>query len=397
MTKNSSQKISSVERDSNLFVWILTLVITGLYAITLYSEPATRQLAALIPFSAVILLHITLHWQLGKITEQPSKLFWYIFFQGVLALVILVYAKNIGMIFALFMGLIGEAVGLFRLTRRGLLAGIYYFILLVISLVQLSGWDSSGMLLLGTIPMVIFVVVYVSLYMRQNEAREQAQSLAAELETANRLLSEYAGRVEDLTIANERQRMARELHDTLSQGLAGLILQLDAADAHLNNNHNDKARSIVVNAMLQARATLADARNAIDDLRQTPLDDLDASLHLEVSRFMQAVGIPCILQMDSLPPLPDLIEETVLRSVSESLTNITKHASAQNVGIHVGMKGKNLLVTIQDDGEGFDPSSIPAGHYGILGIKERVRQVNGRFEVQSELHKGTMLRIELPL
>ena len=82
MTKNSSQKISSVERDSNLFVWILTLVITGLYAITLYSEPATRQLAALIPFSAVILLHITLHWQLGKITEQPSKLFWYILFQG---------------------------------------------------------------------------------------------------------------------------------------------------------------------------------------------------------------------------------------------------------------------------------------------------------------------------
>jgi NarL family two-component system sensor histidine kinase YdfH len=397
MTNKSSRKIPDVERDPNLFVWILTLVIAGLYAITLYSEPATRQLAALIPFSVVIFLHITLHWQLGKITEQPSKLFWHILFQGILALVIVVYAKNIGMIFALFMGLIGEAVGLFRLTRRGLLAGIYYFILLVISLVQFSGWDSSGMLLLGTIPMVIFVVVYVSLYMRQNEAREQAQSLAAELETANRLLSEYAGRVEDLTIANERQRMARELHDTLSQGLAGLILQLDAADAHLNNNRNDKARSIVVNAMLQARATLADARNVIDDLRQTPLDDLDASLRLEVSRFTDAAGIPCILQMDSVPPLPDLIKETVLRSVAEALSNITKHASAQNVGIHVGMKGENLLVTIRDDGEGFDASSIPAGHYGILGIKERLRLVNGSFEIQSEIDKGTTLRIELPL
>ncbi len=301
------------------------------------------------------------------------------------------------MIFALFMGLIGEAVGVFRLTRRGLLAGIYFFMLMVISLVQLSGWDSSGMLLLGTIPMVIFVVVYVSLYMRQNEAREQAQSLAAELETANRLLSEYAVRVEDLTIANERQRMARELHDTLSQGLAGLILQLDAADAHLNNNHNDKARSIVANAMLQARATLADARSAIDDLRQTPLDDLDASMSLEVSRFTEAAGIPCIFHLDSIPPLPDLIKETILRSVAEALTNITKHASAHNVGIHVGMNGENLLVTIRDDGEGFDASSIPAGHYGILGIKERIRLVNGSIEIQSEIDKGTTLRIELPL
>ena len=397
MTTNSSPKIPDVERDPNLFVWILTLVVFGMYANTLYSEPATRQMGSLIPFSVLIFLHIILHWQLGKITEQPPKLFWYILFQGVLVLVILGYAKNLGMIFALYMGLIGEAIGLFRLTRRGLLAGVYYFILMAISLVQLSGWDSSGMLLLGTIPMVIFVVVFVSLYMRQHEAREQAQSLAAELETANRLLSEYAVRVEDLTIANERQRMARELHDTLSQGLAGLILQLDAADAHLNDNHNDKARSIVANAMLQARATLADARSAIDDLRQTPLYDLDASLRLEVSRFTEAAGIPCIFHLDSIPPLPDLINETVLRSVAEALTNITKHASAQNVGIHVGMKGENLLVTIRDDGEGFDASSIPAGHYGILGIKERIRLVNGSIEILSEKGTGTTLKIEIPL
>jgi len=389
--------IPDVERDPNLFVWFLTLVVFTFYAITLYNEPASRQLGALVPFTVLILVHILLHWQLGKITEDPAKLFWYILIQGVLVLAILTYAKNIGMIFALFMGLIGEAVGLFRLTRRGLLAGVYYLILMVISLVQLSGWNSSGMILLGTVPMVIFVVVYVSLYMRQNEAREQAQALASELETANRQLSEYAARVEDLTIANERQRMARELHDTLSQGLAGLILQLEAADAHLNNNHSDKAQSIVANAMLQARATLADARKAIDDLRQMPLDDLDAALRLEISSFTQATGIPCTYHSDPTPTMLEPIAETIIRTVAEALTNISKYAHAKNVELIVGVKVDSLLVTISDDGQGFDASTIPDGHYGLLGIKERVRLVNGRFEIHSDIGKGTTLRIELPL
>ena len=394
---NSPSKIPDVGRDTNLFVWILTLVIAGMYAITLNSQPATRQLASLIPFSVLVFLHIILHWQLGKIVLQPNKLFWYILFQGVLALVILAYAKNLGMIFALFMGLIGEAVGLFRLTRRGVLAGVYYLVLMFTSLVQLSGWDSSGMFLLGTIPILLFVVVYVSLYMRQNEAREKAITLAAELETANRQLSDYAARVEDLTITNERQRMARELHDTLSQGLAGLILQLDAADAHLNNNRSEKAQLIVANAMLQARATLADARKAIDDLRQTPLDDLDAALRLEVSRFTKATGIPCTYHSDPTPTMLEPISETIIRTVAEALTNITKHARAKNVELNVGVNEDSLQVTISDDGQGFDDSTIPSGHYGLLGIKERVRLVNGKFEIQSDIDKGTTLKIELPL
>ncbi len=164
--------------------------------------------------------------------------------------------------------------------------------------------------------MVVFVVIYVTLYMRQNEAREQAQSIAAELETANRQLSDYAAQVEDLTIANERQRMARELHDTLSQGLAGLILQLEAADAHLTNNRNDKAQSIINNAMKQARVTLADARRAIDDLRQPSLDDLDSALRREIDRFTDATGIPALFHSDPTPPLPAPVTETLIRTLA---------------------------------------------------------------------------------
>jgi NarL family two-component system sensor histidine kinase YdfH len=178
---------------------------------------------------------------------------------------------------------------------------------------------------------------------------------------------------------------------------AGLILQLEAADAHLTNNHNDKAQSIIGNAMLQARSTLSDARRAIDDLRQPSLDDLDSALRLEISRFTNAAGTPILFHADQTPPLPDPIKETLIRAVAESLTNIANHARAQHVEVNVRLKDKGILLTIQDDGHGFDASAIPTGHYGILGIKERVSLVNGSFEIYSGNGKGTTLKIQIPL
>ena len=397
MTDKKHKVTSKVERDSRLFIGFMTLVIAGLFVVTLIETPSTRELRTLIPFATLTTLHVILHWQLEKIIERPNRIIWYIVGQGVLALIIAFLSNNIGMTFAVFMALIGEAVGLFGLTRQGLLAGVYYLVLFSINLVQLSDWDSSGLLFIGTIPMVIFVVIYVTLYMRQSEAREQAQSLATELEKANRQLSEYAAQVEDLTIANERQRMARELHDTLSQGLAGLILQLEAADAHLTSDRKEKARSIITDAMEQARVTLADARRAIDDLRQPSLDALDSALRLKIDRFTNATGIPVQFSADQTPPVSDSTKETLVRALAEALTNIANHAHAQRVDVSVRVKDKSLLVTIQDDGQGFDASAIPSGHYGILGIKERVRLVNGNVEIQSENGKGTMLKIEIPI
>ena len=395
--QSNPHPISKVERDPHLFIWFMTLVIAGIYTINLINVPTLRQPRILIPLTVLLVIHVVLHWQLEGIIKRPNRTIWYIIAQGILALLISSLGDNIGLSFALFMALIGEAVGLFGLTRQGLLAGVYYMALLAVNLLQISGWDSSGTLILGTIPMVIFVVIYVTLYMRQNDAREQAQALAVELEAANHQLSEYAAQVEDLTIANERQRMARELHDTLSQGLAGLILQLEAADAHLTNNRNNKAQSIIGNAMEQARVTLSDARRAIDDLRQPSLDDLDSALRREVSRFSNATGIPIQFNTVQIPPLPAPTKETLIRALGESLTNIARYAQAQTVEVNVDIKDKTLLFTIQDDGIGFDSSSIPTGHYGILGIKERVRLINGSFEIQSENGKGTTIRIDIPL
>jgi len=395
--KNTPNSISKVESDPRLFMVFMTLVIVSMYVVTLVNIPTTRQLTTLIPFTVLLIVHVVLHWNLEKITQRSKQVLWYIVSQGALALVISWLSGNIGMPSALFMALIGEAVGLLGITRQSFLAGIYYMVLLALALLQVSGWASSGLFIVGTIPMVIFVIIYVTLYMRQSDAREQAQALATELESANRQLAEYAAQVEDLTIANERQRMARELHDTLSQGLAGLILQLEAADAHLGRERIDKAHAIIIDAMSQARVTLADARRAIDDLRQSNFDDLDSALRLEIDSFTHATGIPVQFHLEQMPSLPDLVKETIARVLTESLTNIVNHAHAQQVSVKIGEQDQQLMLSIQDDGVGFDPGAIPSGHYGILGIQERVRLAHGSVEIQSENGKGTLLKVQIPL
>jgi two-component system, NarL family, sensor histidine kinase YdfH len=342
-------------------------------------------------------LHIILHWMVIRIIQTPSHQAWYVIGQGLLAFMIAFLSQNTGMVLGLFMALIGETLGFLGITRWGVLATLYYVILSLISFLLVSSRDQALFWLITIIPIILFIGMYVTLYVRQADAREKAQALASELEAANRQLKEYAAQVEDLTIANERQRMARELHDTLSQGLAGLILQLEAADAHLANNRPEKAQSIIANAMVQARATLADARRAIDDLRRPSADDLSSALQTEVFRFTHSTGIPVDLHSAPTPPLPDSVKETVIRAVAEALTNIAHHARAQQVKLDVQVKQEQLSITVQDDGVGFDPSAIPSGHYGILGIQERVRLVDGRFEIKSEPNMGTTLTIHIPL
>jgi NarL family two-component system sensor histidine kinase YdfH len=126
-----------------------------------------------------------------------------------------------------------------------ILAILYLLTLSIINFSLMVGFDQIMWWSIGTMPLVIFVILYVSLYNRESIAREEAQKLLSELELANHQLTEYAGRIRDLTLTTEKQRMARELHDTLAQGLAGLILQLEAADSHISTGGFPKAQNII--------------------------------------------------------------------------------------------------------------------------------------------------------
>ena len=379
------------------FFLILTAAFTFIYFESVLSNTALREPVRLVLFSGLMIIHIVLHWLSLRVLKW-DRVAVYLVIQTALAFAIVTLGGNIGLLLGLYMGLIGETIGLLREKPRWMIVSV--MISLGLSLlnyilqVSRSEWYWW---FLAMLPMTFFVVVYVGLYSRQAEARMQAQRLLKDLETANRQLTEYAARVEDLTIAAERQRMARELHDTLSQGLAGLILQLEAADAHLAADRPERARAILEQSMEKARGTLREARQAIDDLRQPKGHDLAEAAGQEAERFSQATGIACEPFIELTTSIPEAVSEAAIRAISEGLTNIARHARAKNVSLRLSEVGEELEIELRDDGAGFDPQTVQPGHYGLLGMRERVRLAGGRLEIQSDAGKGTCILIRFPL
>jgi NarL family two-component system sensor histidine kinase YdfH len=399
MFKSIREKFN--KRPEILFFIFATLTFLVMYVWSLFVTPRLLEPLWFWVFTSLTLVHVGLHWVLGFITEESRFRGVYVVGQGVLAFGITYLSQNLGMIFCLYFALIGESVGIFKRQRWVILSILYLLALSFLNFSLLMGFDQMLWWGIGTLPLVIFVILYVSLYNRESNARAEAQKLLQELEVAHQQLAEYAAEVEDLTLSAERRRMARELHDTLAQGLAGLILQLEAADSHITSNNLVKAQSIIQQAMGRARTTLEDARLAIRDLRETPSTPANMvnAIRIDSERFTHITGIPCKLDLCVPESIGEDASENVIRAVSEGLMNIAKHAQATEAGITMSCVGECLRVEITDKGIGFDPISVVgiSGHYGLLGIRERARILGGDFSVESISEQGTCVRLMLPL
>jgi NarL family two-component system sensor histidine kinase YdfH len=398
--RNPAQTSLKVENETRFFVWFMTFILVGISILAVVQNPKLQQPGWLVLFSGLMLLHLALHWMLGKILLYRRGALAYVIVQGGLAFSIIYLSNNMMTIWALYMALIGEGIGFLGLTRWGLLHTGYYLVLSLGNYFLIAGNENILWWAAGILPAALFVGIYVTLFIRQFEARAQAQELLKSLEGANQQLSEYAAQVEDLTLLAERQRMARELHDTLSQGLAGLILQLEAVDAHLANARPERARLIVQQTMERARLILADARKAIGDLRQGVVEPeaFASALHQEVERFAHDTGIACEFQWEPSQEIPARLHDPILRTVSEGLNNITRHARAQKAAVIISTQGHLLQVEVRDDGIGFDPRSAfsQAGHYGLVGMRERAQLAGGTLTVDSRAGGGTKLVLQLP-
>jgi len=393
-------RLFSDENDfTRPFFIFLTAVMIGLYVWSLNDSPALDSAWEIALFTTLMALHIGLYWLAPLVFAHPRWLAPYLAVQGALALSMGWLVRVVWITYGLYPGLIGLVIGMPIRRIWRILAVVANVGLSLINYIFINGSEGALWWVMGTIPVVIFVMIYVLLYLRQAEARAQAQSLLQELETANRQLRESAARVEDLTIAAERQRMARELHDTLSQGLAGLILQLEAVDAHLAQEKVDRARTIVRETMERARHTLTEARRAIDDLRAPQAPGLGEAVRAEAERFTAATGIPCALTLELTAAVPEACAEVAIRVVSEGLSNVARHARAGSASLRIAnvMKTNTLEIEIADDGVGFDAQAVEAGHYGLLGMRERVRLAGGGFEIDTAPGRGTRLTVRIPL
>jgi NarL family two-component system sensor histidine kinase YdfH len=382
--------------------WYLILWIGVVYAWGMIQpiNPARMQGRELL-FTALMLAHAAVYWISLSLAQGRLRRVLYCLVQTGLVATISFVTYNPFVILGLYIALNGATVLLLGQLRPAALA-VTGNLALALFTIWLSIPATGNIILFSAfvIPVTLFVVGGAALLLEQANARVRMRALLAELETAHRQLAEYADRVEDLTLAAERQRMARELHDTLAQGLAGLILQLEAANSHQASGRSDRAQEIVQQAMARARATLADARRAIDGLREGPAGraDLPKAVREEVARFATATGIPCALDLALPPALPDAVHEHALRAVAEGLTNVARHAQATQAWVRLSSAGDRLEIQVRDDGIGFDPATAAqAGHYGLLGMRERARLAGGRLEIVSSPGTGTTLRLSLPL
>jgi len=203
------------------------------------------------------------------------------------------------------------------------------------------------------------------------------------------------------TLQEERARLARELHDTLEQELTGISLQLDAASDTLPDSP-DTARRALHHAQALLKHTRSEARRSIWDLRASVLEngDLVSALRETLRQFHGGNGTTeIVVTSDGSPrPLPNRLENNLLRIASEAVTNAVKHAAARRIIVHVGFAPDAILLRVEDDGRGFDATTalcLDSGHYGLLGMRERAAKLGGQLTVTSAPDRGTRVEVRV--
>ncbi|MEN1939088.1 sensor histidine kinase [Paenibacillus sp. 102] len=344
-------------------------------------------------FTIVIVIHTIFHWYASSL--KNSQLLYFFFIQ----LFIMFFAAFIvpnGSI-AVFVGLapilIAQSLYVYNKIFQVIAVFTFMYAIFCVAISVNYGVNKVSILISMFLLVLAIIVPFAYINKQQFAARNRIQRYIKELEFA------YM-RVEELTLANERQRMARDLHDTLAQGLAGLIMQLEAIDAHMQRGNIERSQEIIQQTMVRARKTLHDARLVIDDLRYT-INPFHKAVEEEIKRFSEATSIHVRFHIQSPPHISNLVKEHCLYLISECLTNIAKHSQATDVNIKVDYMDdfEMLIIEIEDNGIGFDTGYIGKnpGHYGLIGLNERVRLIEGRIQIVSEKMKGTKIYIQVPI
>ena len=200
----------------------------------------------------------------------------------------------------------------------------------------------------------------------------------------------------------ERNRLAREIHDTLAQGLAAIALQLETADALLDRPaQQERIRQAIQQALTLTRTNLEEARRSVLDLRAAPLEG--KTLAVALAALVEGITArhPALrIQFSAVggqQPLPIAVEAGLYRVAQEAVTNLISHAAAANGKLKLVTTPKRVTLVIQDDGCGFDPEDVTPHRFGLAGMNERVKLLGGELTIESAIGVGTVVRVVVPL
>ncbi len=208
-------------------------------------------------------------------------------------------------------------------------------------------------------------------------------------------------KIQSIAITEERYRIAREMHDSLSQVLAYLNLQMQTLELLVKAGDKDQLLAELATARRSIKVAHEDVRDSIVSLRTTLSDDLslpDALKEYAIEFAVQTgLDIHFHSTTDATPPLTPRANVEVVRIVQEALTNIRKHAQATTVDVQIVAQAKDVVITVCDDGVGFDLTADKPHHFGLSTMRERARHIGGMTHVTSKVGQGTIVTLRVPL
>jgi len=310
----------------------------------------------------------------------------------------------------LFISLTLQAMHVF-LPRIGFRwVGLFTVVMAVLMILGKGAGEGLPLVLINAVA-YFFIASYVAVMRRletaQQEAetaRQESQTLLGELQEAHRELQLYAAQAEELAAVKERNRLARELHDSVTQTIFSMTLTAEAARILLERDPT-KAGAQIDRLLELAQSALAEMRSLISHLRPKTVaeEGLIPALRRHVDERGNQDGLTVALTLEGYAEddtrLPPETEEALFRIVQEALNNVVKHARTDRaeIGLHVGDELVSLL--IEDAGVGFDPAHVSSGtsHLGLTSMRERVKALGGTLEIESQPGAGTHIKVEVPL
>lgn len=398
-------------RNSRLLLVTLRLIIMGacMLAALHLENPSPERLAVLAVFMSVLLLWVNLRdlvpgrllGRFGKAAgrekeggrPEQGRLLMLVFLGDVALLYILEqnsrFILNYYLHLLYFVLMVNAGVSLSR--KQGLLVNSAALIVFLSKFARLLSANYSPFnvsLAMFSFFTGILTLIIISYAKSMAEEKEKTDILYSELKT-------YAGKVRELSITGERNRIAGELHDIIGHSLTALTMELEIC-SRIMAGDSQKAQEIIKNATTDARNALINVRRAVDALKPGELEGktLNAALAVLVQKFSRNCGLRVELNFELCPALSPRAELAVFRVVQEALTNSQRHGKATTVKICAAPGAGSTVINISDDGCGTE--EIVPGH-GLNGMRQRVESVGGRLSYNSRgRHNGFSIEIHLP-
>ncbi|NEU71031.1 sensor histidine kinase [Hassallia byssoidea VB512170] len=236
---------------------------------------------------------------------------------------------------------------------------------------------------------LVFVLLLMNAVLSERQSREK-------LAIANEKLRQYALKIENQATLEERNRIAREIHDSLGHSLTALNLQLETA-LKLWQSNPSKAENFLARAKELGSKALQDVRQSVSTMRSHPLhsESLEQAIAVLAAIFYRSTSVAPICHIVIAYPLPPEVSTAVYRIIQESLTNISKYANATEVKIQLTTTTTNINLIIEDNGRGFDVEQNTTG-FGLQSMRDRTLAVGGEFQINSAPGLGCKITVDIP-